>query len=318
MASEMYFASPEQLRAYKIKTVFSQILLYTFLSVFALFILFPFLYMIVTSLKSQALYDNQVSRKVIDLMPQWTSTFKENEYGVLEQTWYLFQNYETILGTKANFILYYGNTLIVAVASTLFTVVTSVLAAFAFARLEFKGKDLLFTILLATMMIPGEMMIITNYQTALSWNWQNTYSALILVHGVSVFYIYYLRQTFQQIPNELFLAAKVDGYSHFAFLWKVMIPIAMPTIVSIVILCLMGAWNAYIWPDMIASGTNPIFGNSMKLVSNGLMALFTSDYKSQDTVKITASMVITLPLLIFFLIFRKLIMSGVSRSGIKG
>lgn len=315
---EIYFATPEQMRRYKIRRILGQVILYTFLSVFALFILFPFLYMIITSLKSETLYDFQTAKKILDLMPQWTSTFKTNPDGSIAQTWYLFQNYQTVLGTTTNFFQYYLNTIIVAVLSTAFTVFTSVLAAFAFARLEFKGKNLLFTILLATMMVPGEMMIITNYQTALSWNWANTYAALILVHGVSIFYIFYLRQTFQQIPNELFLAAKVDGYGHFRYLWRVMIPIAMPSIVTIIILCLMGAWNAYVWPNMIASGKNPIFGNDMKLVSNGLMSLFTGEYSSEDTIKITASMVITLPLLIFFFIFRKFIMSGVSRSGIKG
>lgn len=316
--AEQYFASPEEMKMYKIRTIIGQVLLYLFLSIFALFILFPFVYMIVTSLKSDTLFDDQVMRKILDLTPQWASSFEYDEKGVINQNWSLFQNYATVLGTRANFLLYYGNTLIVAVFSTLFTVVTSVLAAFAFARLEFKGKNLLFSILLTTMMIPGEMMIITNFQTALSWNWENTYAALILVHGVSVFYIYYLRQTFQQIPNELFLAAKVDGYSHFAFLWRVMIPIAMPTIISIVILCLMGAWSAYIWPNMIARGENPIFGHSMRLVSNGLMEMFSGEFADQKAIKVTASMLITLPLLIFFLIFRKTIMSGVSRSGIKG
>ncbi|MFA5283506.1 MAG: carbohydrate ABC transporter permease [Bacilli bacterium] len=315
---EIYFATPEQMRRYKIRRILGQVILYTFLSVFALFILFPFLYMIITSLKSETLYDFQTAKKILDLMPQWTSTFRTNPDGSIAQTWYLFQNYQTVLGTTTNFFQYYLNTIIVAVLSTAFTVFTSVLAAFAFARLDFKGKNLLFTILLATMMVPGEMMIITNYQTALSWNWYNTYAALILVHGVSIFYIFYLRQTFQQIPNELFLAAKVDGYGHFRYLWRVMIPIAMPSIVTIIILCLMGAWNAYVWPNMIASGNNPIFHNDMKLVSNGLMSLFTGEYSSEDTIKITASMVITLPLLIFFFIFRKFIMSGVSRSGIKG
>jgi multiple sugar transport system permease protein len=316
---EMYFATPEQMRRYKARRVVGQVILYTFLSIFALFILFPFLYMIVTSLKSEALYDTQSAQKILDLNPQWLSTFSYNAEGGITQTWYLFQNYQTVFSYQNDaFLTFYMNTIIVAVLSTGFTVVTSVLAAFAFARLEFKGKNLLFTILLATMMVPGEMMIITNYQTALSWGWANTYAALVLVHGVSIFYIFLLRQNFQQIPNELFLAAKVDGYGHFAYLWRVMIPIAMPSIVTIIILCLMGSWNAYIWPNMIASGNNPYFGNSMKLVSNGLMSLFTGEFSSEDTLKITASMVITLPLLIFFFCFRKFIMSGVSRSGIKG
>ena len=172
---------------------------------------------------------------------------------------------------------------------------------------------------MATMMVPGEMMLITNYQTTMSLGWRNTFAALILVHGVSVFYIFYLRQTFQQIPNELFLAAKVDGYGHFQYLIKVMVPIAMPTIVTIMILSLMGAWNAYIWPNLVASGKNPYFGNDMHLVSNGLMAKFqASEFASDDPAKICGSMFATVPLFIFFLIFRKYIMRGVSRSGIKG
>lgn len=320
MASrEMYFATPEQMRRYKIRRIVGQVILYAFLTIFALFILFPFLYMIVTSLKSEALFDQQAGAHILDLNPQWTSQFSFNNDGSIVQTWYLFQNYETVFSVQNDaFFQFYLNTIIVAVLSTAFTVVTSVLAAFAFARVDFKGKNVLFTILLATMMVPGEMMIITNYQTAVTWGWYNTYAALILVHGVSIFYIFYLRQTFQQIPNELFLAAKVDGYGHFSYLWRVMIPIAMPSIVTIMILCLMGSWNAYIWPNMIASGKNPYFGNSMLLVSNGLMSIFQGEFSSEDTLKITASMVITLPLLIFFFCFRKFIMSGVSRSGIKG
>jgi len=167
-------------------------------------------------------------------------------------------------------------------------------------------------------------MMITNYQTTMMLNWANTFAALILVHGVSVFYIFYLRQTFQQIPNELFLAAKVDGYGHFRYLWTCMIPIAMPTIVTITILSLMGAWNAYIWPTLVASGTNPVLesigikNHSMLLVSNGLMAQFTSEFKDNVPARITGSLFATVPLFVFFLIFRKYIMRGVSRSGIKG
>ena len=161
-------------------------------------------------------------------------------------------------------------------------------------------------------------MVITNFQTIMALNWDNKYVALILTHAISVFYIFYMRQTFQQIPNELYLAAKVDGYGDFKYLWKVMIPIAMPTIVTIIILSLMGSWNAYIWPNLVASGTHPWFGNSMKLVSNGLMATFSSEFSSQDEVMLAGSFVVTLPLFIFFLCFRKYIMRGVSRSGIKG
>ena len=315
---EVYFTSRKQLVAYRAQKILTQVLLYAFLTIFGLFIVFPFFYMIVTSLKSEVLYDTEAARKIITLIPQFESVYALNDQGAFVRTWSLFDNYGIVLDSSNNFFIYYMNTILVSVVSTAFTVVTAVLAAFAFARLEFKGKNVLFTIILATMMIPGEMMVITNFQTAATWGWQNTYAALIFVHGVSVFYIFYLRQTFQQIPNELFLAAKVDGYGHFRYLWRVMVPIGMPTIVTIIILSLMGSWNAYIWPNLIASGANPIFGHTMKLVSNGLMALFQGEYTSDDTIKVAASMVITLPIFIFFLIFRKFIMSGISRSGIKG
>ncbi|MDD3207302.1 MAG: carbohydrate ABC transporter permease [Bacilli bacterium] len=315
---EIYFTSRKQMMLYKGQKIFTQVLLYAFLTLFGLFIVFPFFYMVVTSMKSEILYDSEAARKLISLVPQFESVYGLNDQGNFVRTWQLFDNYRIVLDSSNNFFVYYMNTIIVSVVSTAFTVVTAVLAAFAFARLEFKGKNLLFTIILATMMVPGEMMVITNFQTAATWGWQNTYAALIFVHGVSVFYIFYLRQTFQQIPNELFLAAKVDGYGHFRYLWRVMVPIGMPTIVTIIILSLMGSWNAFIWPNLIASGTNPTFGHTMRLVSNGLMSLFQGEYSSEDTIKVAASMVITLPLFVFFLIFRKFIMRGVSRSGIKG
>ena len=315
---EIYFTSRKQMMLYKGQKIFTQVLLYAFLTLFGLFIVFPFFYMVVTSMKSEILYDSEAARKLISLVPQFESVYGLNDQGNFVRTWQLFDNYRIVLDSSNNFFVYYMNTIIVSVVSTAFTVVTAVLAAFAFARLEFKGKNLLFTIILATMMVPGEMMVITNFQTAATWRWQNTYAALIFVHGVSVFYIFYLRQTFQQIPNELFLAAKVDGYGHFRYLWRVMVPIGMPTIVTIIILSLMGSWNAFIWPNLIASGTNPTFGHTMRLVSNGLMSLFQGEYSSEDTIKVAASMVITLPLFVFFLIFRKFIMRGVSRSGIKG
>ena len=305
MAHEVYFATPAQMRMYKARKIIEQILLYAFLTLVGLFIVLPFFYMIITSFKSTAAYENEQVKGQLILY--------------LNQQNFSIEQYVKVLGKSGDFGTYYLNTIIVAVASTAFTLVTTVLASFAFARVNFKGKNLIFMILMATMMVPGEMMLITNYQTTMSLGWRNTFAALILVHGVSVFYIFYLRQTFQQIPNELFLAAKVDGYGHFQYLIKVMVPIAMPTIVTIMILSLMGAWNAYIWPNLVASGKNPYFGNDMHLVSNGLMAKFqASEFASDDPAKICGSMFATVPLFIFFLIFRKYIMRGVSRSGIKG
>ncbi|HKM11184.1 MAG: carbohydrate ABC transporter permease [Bacilli bacterium] len=321
---EQYFASESDRRRWLAGFIVSRVFIYGFLTAFALFILLPFWFMIVTSLKHAGDYQNEQAQGILNLFPT-TLTFK-NFGTIFGAQWGYSPSIpadreiaELGLGTSGeNFVIYFTNTIIVAVTSTVFMIITTVLASFAFARLEFKGKNLLFTLLLATMMVPGEMMIITNFQTANSLNWTNTYAALIFVHGISIFYIFYLRQTFQQIPNELYLAAKVDGYGEFGYLLKVMIPIAMPTIVTITILNVMGSWNAYIWPNLIATADNPIFGNSMKLVSNGLMSMFSNTFRSYDTLRIAGSMVVTAPLLVVFIFFRKYIMRGVSRSGIKG
>ncbi len=325
-AHETYFATTKQLRIYKAKQILHNVLVYGFLTLVGIFIVIPFLYMIIASFRNPTAFDQEDAFHMFVLFPNWWNDS-------LLQPNYTLDNYITVFtyrgasGHSINFGLYYANTLFVSAVSTIFTIATSVLAAFAFARCEFKGKNLLFTILLATMMIPGEMMVITNYQTVKIIGWENTYSALIFVHGVSVFYIFYLRQTFQQIPNELFLAAKVDGYGHFRYLWRVMIPIASPTILTIAILSLMGAWNAYVWPNLVASGTYKnswMFGMnegwSMWLVSNGLMNLFSNTDTGLDhqTVRIAGSVIVTAPLFLFFLIFRKYIMRGISRSGIKG
>lgn len=321
---EQYFASESARKRWLAGFIISRIFIYGFLTLFALFILLPFWFMIVTSLKHATDYQQEQAIGVLNLFPS-TLTFK-NFGSIFGANWGYQHDIPrdaeiASLGLGAsgeNFVQYFTNTIIVAVISTAFTVATTVLSSFAFARLEFKGKNVLFALLLATMMIPGEMMIITNFQTANSFDWKNTYAALILVHGISIFYIFYLRQTFQQIPNELYLAAKVDGYGEFGYLLKVMIPIALPTIVTITILNVMGSWNAYIWPNLIASGRNTTFGNSMRLVSNGLMSMFSSTFRSWDTLRIAGSMVVTAPLLIVFIFFRKYIMRGVSRSGIKG
>ena len=310
--NEVYFTSERDRKIYVTKKVLHYILVYAFLTILGLFMIIPFYYMIINSFKDAKIYENELLNSNLNLFDFSSMGLSLNNFKAI---------FNLKMGGKpVNIGMFFLNTFIVSILSTIFTLITTVLASFAFARINFKGKNILFSILLATMMIPGEMMIITNYQTTLTWNMANTYSSLIFVHGVSVFYIFYLRQTFQQIPNELYLASKVDGYGTFSYLWKVMIPIAMPTIISIAILSLMGAWNSYVWPNLIASGENPIFGNSMKLVSNGLMDMFTNSLtgESNDTAKMAAALLVTIPLFIFFLIFRKKIMSGVSRSGIKG
>ncbi len=328
-ADDRFIPSFEKTKEYKTRAIVVKVITYVFLSIFALFMLLPFWFMISVSLKAPLEYAREVTTglKLFTTNPTLIN-FEIILGGSIEGRESLLPsqllNVITTSSGKINFLPYFLNTIIVALISTMFTIITTVLASFAFARLDFKGKNFLFSILLATMMVPGEMMLITNYQTTVGIGWENSFAALIFVHGVSVFYIFYLRQTFQQIPNELFLAAKVDGYGEFRYLWRVMIPIAMPTIVTVLILNVMGSWNAFIWPTLIANGNNSFlyqnFGieHSMKLVSNGLMSLFTSEFSSFDTVKIAGSMIISAPLLIIFIMFRKYIMTGVSRSGIKG
>lgn len=302
-------------KSYLPKLIVSQTMMYVFLIILGLFIIVPFIFMISTSFIGDTTFDYNKSNNSITLLPI-PFTF-ENYVDVFAKTY--VDNLGNIQ-TKTSFWQYFFNTLVSAGGSMIVTVVTSVLAAFAFARLNFKGKNALFLVILATMMIPGEMMIITNYAIVKEFQWENSFYALILVHGVSVFYIFYLRQTFQQIPNELYLAAKVDGYTDWKYLTKVMIPIGMPTIVTIIILSLMGGWNSYVWPTLVANGDATFFGNSydIRLVSNGLMSQFSSEFSDNEPGRMAGSVVVTLPLFIIFIFFHKYIMKGVSRSGIKG
>ena len=299
MERELYFASPEELKRYKRKQLISNVLLYTFLSIVAAFILIPFYWMLITAVKSNELLELEQTTGVFYFFPPEIT----------------FANFVRVFGaaSRVNFGQYYLNTIIVAIATMIMTVVTTVLASFAFARLNFRMKEPLFTLMIATMMIPGEMMVITNFQTISILEWRDTFQALILPFGISVFYILFLRQTFQQIPNELYLAAKVDGYGDFQYLWKVMVPMAMPTIVTIIILDMMGTWNAYIWPQLVTES------DEMLMVSNGLMSIFQSaEFANFNNIKLAASVVVTTPLLIVFMLFKNYIMRGVSRSGIKG
>lgn len=290
--------SEEELRKFKIKRTIGNILIYTFLVIFALFIIIPFYWMFATALRTT----EELNDTVISFFPkQWVF---ENFKGAIE--------YASNKG--ANFFRFYLNTILVGLLTTTGTLITTVLAAFAFARLNFKGKEALFSLLLATMMIPGEIFVITNYATVSSLGWKNTYVALVLPFIVSVFYIFFLRQTFRQIPNELYLAAKVDGTGDFKYLVKVMIPMAKSTITSILILSMMGTWNAYVWPNLVASD------NDMLLVSNGLLSIY-KDTDGNGTIinyQMAAAVLVTVPLIIVFLLLRKQIMNGVSRSGIKG
>ena len=265
---------------------------YAFLALMALIVLFPFYWMIISSLKSLEEYRLNVP------------TFFPRRI--------LFSNYADAFTTASLGRLFY-NTMIVGVVSTLLSLVITVLSAFAFARLEFKGRDAMFGALLATMMIPGELFTITNYATVTSFGWMNTYTVLIVPFLVSVFYIYLLRQNFLQIPNELYLAAKVDGTSDLKYLWKVMVPLSLPTLISITILKMMGAWNSYIWPRLVAND------EAHAMITNGLRNAFTDTTGDVNyPVQMAAVAIVSAPLFLVFIFLRKYIMAGVSRSGIKG
>lgn len=265
---------------------------YAFLILMALVVLFPFYWMIISSLKTLEEYRMSVP------------TFWPQQM--------MLSNYADAF-TTANLGTLFINTMIVGVISTLLSLVITVLSAFAFARLEFKGRETLFALLLATMMIPGELFTITNYSTVTKLGWLSTYTVLIVPFLVSVFYIYLLRQNFLQIPNELYLAAKVDGTSDLKYLWKVMIPLSLPTLISITILKMMGAWNSYIWPRLVAND------EAHRLITNGLRNAFTDSSGDVNyPVQMAAVALVSAPLFLVFVFLRKYIMAGVSRSGIKG
>ena len=276
----------------KVVKIVSQTLLYAFLITMAIIVIFPFYWMLISSVKSLSEYQ----RTIPTLFPETI----------------LFSNYAEAF-TQASLGRLFLNTLYVGVVSTLLSLVITVLSAFAFARLEFKGKNALFAALLATMMIPGELFTITNYVTVYSLGWMNTFTVLIVPFLVSIFYIYLLRQNFMQIPNELYLAAKVDGTTDLKYLWKVMIPLSLPTLISITILKMMGAWNSYVWPRLVAND------DAHRLITNGLRNAFTDSTGDVNIpVQMAAVAIVSFPLFLVFVFLRKYIMKGVSRSGIKG
>ena len=272
--------------------VTAKIALYTFLIVMALIVIFPFYFMLISSVKTL----DEYQRSVPTLWPEYIR----------------LSNYIDAFNV-GNLGQLFVNTMIVGIVSTILSLVITVLSAFAFARLEFKGKNALFAALLGTMMIPGELFTITNYTTVNTFGWMNSYTVLIVPFLVSVFYIYLLRQNFMQIPNELYLAAKVDGTSDLKYLWKVMVPLSLPTLISITILKMMGAWNSYIWPRLVAND------EAHRMITNGLRNAFTETTGDVNyPVQMAAVALVSAPLFLVFVFLRKYIMSGVSRSGIKG
>ena len=263
------------------------------LSLWAVIVLFPFYWMGLTSVKSYSAYNSEYIPKFFTLSPT-------------------LQNYVDAF-TAVPLGRYFTNTLVFTLITTLLMLSVITLAAFAFARLEFKGKRLAFTLLLSLMMIPNELVIITNFVTITDLGLRNTFTGLILPSVTSVFYIYLLKENFAQIPDELYYAAKVDGTSDFKYLTKVMIPICSPTMITIVILKVIECWNSYVWPRLITDDENYF------LVSNGIQAIRESGFGRENIPAMMAAVVvISVPLIALFLIFRNKIMDGVSRGGTKG
>ena len=266
---------------------------YLFLALWAAAVLFPFYYMVLTSIKSYSAYNGEHIPQLFTMSPT-------------------FENYEMAF-TAVPLGQYFLNTVIFTLVTTGLMLTVTVLAAFAFARLNFPGKNLAFTLLLSLMMIPGELVVITNFVTITKMDLRNTFAGLIMPSVTSVFYIYLLRENFAQIPDELYYAAKVDGTSDLKYLWKVMVPICRPTIVTITILKVIECWNSYVWPRLITDDANYF------LVSNGIQEIRENGFGRENVPAMMAAVVaICVPLVILFLVFRKKIMAGVARGGTKG
>lgn len=270
-----------------------RLLTYLLLAVWAVVVLFPFYWMLLTSVKDYGAYNAEHIPTFFTLSPT-------------------LQNYRDAF-TSVPLGRYLANTVFFAVVTTALMVVVITLSAYAFARMEFRGKNLLFTLFLSLMMIPTELVVITNYATITGLELRNTFTGLILPSVTSVFYIYLLKENFEQVPDELYRAAKVDGTSDFKYLWKVMLPICRPTLVTIIILKVIECWNSYVWPRLITDDPNYF------LVSNGIQEIRENGFGRENIPAMMAAVVvISVPLILLFFLFRKKIMAGVSRGGIKG
>ena len=288
---ELDFDKKEKLS--KIKDRVFKGFLYFVLGFWGLFVLFPFYFMVLTSLKSYGTYNSETIPKLFVSVPT-------------------FENYINAF-TEVPLFTYFLNTVIFTVVTVAVMLVVIVPAAFAFARLEFKGKNILFTLFLALMMIPNELVIITNFVTVTNLDLRNTFTGLILPSVMSVFYVYLLRESFRSVPDELYYASKVDGTSDFKFMVKVMLPICKPTLITVTILKVIECWNSFVWPRLITDESEYF------LVSNGIQEIRESGFGRENIPAMMASVTaVSLPLIILFLIFRKKIMEGVARGGIKG
>ena len=277
----------------KIRKKVISVITYVLLSVWAIIVLFPFYWMLLTSVKSYSAYNSEYVPKFFTLSPT-------------------LQNYVDAF-TAVPLGRYFLNTAIFTVVTTAVMLVVITLAAFAFARLEFKGKNITFMIFLSLMMIPNELVVITNFVTVTNLDMRNTFAGLILPSVTSVFYIYLLKENFEQIPDSMYYAAKVDGTSDLKYLLKVMIPISKPTLITITILKVIECWNSYVWPRLITDDEN------YYLVSNGIQEIRENGFGRENIPAMMAAVVvISFPLIVLFLIFRKKVMEGVSRGGTKG
>ena len=266
---------------------------YTLLGIWAVIVLFPFYWMLLTSVKSYSAYSSEYIPKFFTLSPT-------------------MQNYVDAF-TEVNLGRYFLNTTIFTLVTTAIMLVVITLAAFAFARLEFKGKNIAFVLFLSLMMIPNELVIITNFVTVTNLDMRNTFAGLILPSVTSVFYLYLLKENFEQISDNLYYAAKVDGTSDLKYLFRVMIPISKPTLITITILKVIECWNSYVWPRLITDDAN------YYLVSNGIQEIRENGFGRENIPAMMAAVVvISVPLIVLFLIFRNKIMEGVSRGGTKG
>lgn len=278
---------------HRIGSIIKKSLTYIGLTVWAIAVLFPFYWMLQNSFKSFSEYNSESIPKFLPAV-------------------FTLENYITAF-TAVPLGKYLLNTLIFTVSTTVIMLVVITLAAFAFARLDFKGKNLAFTLLLALMMIPNELVIITNFATITELDLRNTFWGLILPSVTSIFYLYLLKENFAQIPDELYLAAQVDGSGDFGYLMKIMVPISSPTIVTVLILKVIECWNSYVWPRLITDD------EAYFLVSNGIQTIRESGFGRENVPTMMAAVVvISVPLIVLFLVFKDRIMEGVSRGGTKG
>lgn len=267
--------------------------IHVFLAIWALVVLFPFYWMVLTSFKSYGSYNSEYIPKLFVSSPT-------------------LENYISAF-SEVNLAGYFGNTVLFTVITTGIMLFVTILAAYAFARLKFKGKNIVFTLFLSLMMIPNELVVITNFVTITNWNLRNTFMGLILPSITSVFYIYLLKENFEQVPEELYKAAKVDGLSDWEYLWKVLLPVCSPTVVTITILKVIECWNSYVWPRLITDN------EKYYLVSNGIQEIRENGFGRENIPAMMAAVVvISIPLIILFLLFHNKIMEGVKRGGTKG